>query len=112
MNKKTNANYEDNGLKHQLKHVLNEFCDDTTMHGYRNIRKESKNMVLRILWLCCVMSCSSYCFYSRFQIFQNFYSYPLNTKISVFNELPTRFPAFSFCNAKSLNMSNKLTILH
>ena len=110
MNVETNAMHHKPVLKRLLKNVLLEFCDDTTMHGYRNIGKESNHMVLRILWVCCVMACSTYCFYSCSQIFQNFYSYPSNTKISVIKEIPTLFPTFSFCNAKSLNMSNKLTI--
>ena len=97
------------GLKRLLKNVLLEFCDDTTIHGCKNIGKESNNMVLRILWVCCLLACSSYCFYSCSQIFQNFYSYPSTTKISVVQEIPTLFPAFSFCNAKSLNMSSNLT---
>ena len=110
MDTKTIASYKNSGLEHKLKHVIVEFCDDTTIHGYKNIGKESNHIILRIFWTCCLVACSTYCFYSCAQVFRDFYSYSSYTKISVVKEVPTAFPAFSFCSAKSLNMSNILTV--
>ena len=101
-------NYDEN-TKKTATTILLEFCDDSTIHGLRNISKKSNNTILRILWTMGWLGCFSYCIYLCYQLFTNFYSYPSFTKITTVNEIPTEFPMVTLCNGKLLNSSNPLT---
>ena len=93
----------------QIRGVLLECLSSTTFHGISNISKRNSHISLKIIWISCLLACSGYCCYYCSRIFLNYYSYPFTTKISIFHETPTDFPAISFCNTKLLNRSNPLT---
>ena len=89
--------------------IFMEFSDDTTVHGFKNMSKNSNHSILKILWLLCFLACFGYCTYSCYQLFTNFYSYPSFTKITTVSEIPTQFPMVTFCNVKILDSSNPTT---
>ena len=96
--------------ENSLLNVIIECFSDSTLHALPKITKPSNHKILKIIWVFCLVGCTAYCCYSCLTAFQNYYSYPTTTKLSIVQELPTQFPAISFCNLKLLNRSNPNTL--
>jgi hypothetical protein len=97
-------------IGNRIRDVFLEFCDDSTIHGPKNMAKSSNHIALRIFWAMCTAACTAYCIYSCVQIFQNYNSWPTTTKITLAKEIPTQFPKVSFCNLKSLDCGTNDTL--
>ena len=54
--------------------VFLEFCDDSTIHGPKNMGKSTSYVGLRIFWALCTTPSTIYCIYSCVQLFQTYYS--------------------------------------
>ena len=92
-----------------VSHVILQCFSDSTLHALPKLGKSYNHFILKIIWFICLVACSGYCFYSCVTTFQNYYTYPSSTKISIVEEIPTDFPTISFCNIKILNRSNPKT---
>jgi hypothetical protein len=97
-------------LSFLVKRVLLDCLTETTFHALPKISKKNNHLVMKIIWLCSLIACTIYCTINCVQQFQEYYSYPTSTMISTIEELPTQFPAISFCNVKLLNRSNTKTM--
>ena len=97
-------------LGNLLKNAVTEFCDETTVQGLPHIQKSSNHIALRIFWALCTLASAIYCIISCKNIFDNYYSRPTSTKISLVNEIPSQFPKVTFCNIKSLDCSKNETL--
>ena len=106
----TNREHTPGVLRSLIKEKFLAFSDDSTIHALRNIGKPSNHVIIKIVWILCFLTSGVYCFYSCAQTISNFYSYATTTKLSVVQEIPTLFPAISFCNLKSLDFTNSYTI--
>ena len=94
----------------RVKDVVSEFCDDSTIHGVKNIGKTENHICFRIFWALCTIASTIYCIISCKDIFENYYTRPTSTKISLVNEIPTQFPKVTFCNVNTLDKSNNETL--
>jgi hypothetical protein len=94
----------------RIRDVLLEFCDDSTIHGPKNMSKSTNHIALRIFWVLCTTASTIYCIYSCVQLFQTYYSWPTSTKITFAKEVPTQFPKVTFCNLKSLDCGKNETL--
>ena len=65
-----------------------------------------------MIWLGALVGFTGYSCFLCAQLLQNYFSYPTSTKTSIVKEIPTQFPKISFCNIKSLDSSNNLTITY
>ena len=92
-----------------VSNVVIQCFQDSTLHALPKLGKSYNNFILKIIWVLCLIACVGYCFYSCVTTFQNYYTYPSSTKITIIQELPTQFPAISLCNIKILNRSNPRT---
>lgn len=72
------------------------------MHGLPSVVRV-KGWFLKAIWLCCFIASLTYCVISIVKALKDFLDYP--TQISTYKvlEIPTKFPAVTFCNSKSLD---------
>jgi hypothetical protein len=91
-----------------IKESIFETCVDTSTHAMPNILKQSNNIVLKITWIFCLMGCTGYCTKLIIESIQQYLLYPSITSTSIVEDIPTQFPAVSFCNIKLVNSSTKL----
>ena len=96
-------------LRILLKETLKDSCMDTTTHAIPNILKERSHLIVKIIWILCFLASGIYCLVSIVQTFQNYFSYPSYVTIQIVQEIPSQFPAVSFCNMKTVNASNSYT---
>ena len=64
---------------------------------------------MKIIWLICFLGCFSYCIVSVVQTFQDYLKYPTVITTTYVQEIPTKFPAVTFCNIKNLDRSSVYT---
>jgi hypothetical protein len=98
-----------NSLIFLSKRVCLECLSDTTLHALPNINKSSNHFGLKVIWVISLLACGGYCLYSCIQAIENYYSFEYLTKIQLVQEIPSEFPAVTFCNLKLLNRSNSFT---
>jgi acid-sensing ion channel 5 len=91
-----------------IKESIFETCVDTSTHAIPNILKQSSHIVLKITWIFCLMGCTGYCIKLIIESIQLYLLYPSITSTSIVEDIPTQFPAVSFCNIKLVNSSTKL----
>lgn len=83
-------------LQKLMKDTLIEWCQDTTSHGCLNIVK-ANNILLRLIWIVCLLASIGFCFYMIFQTMASYVSNPIATSITIVNEIPAVFPTVSMC---------------
>ena len=88
-----------------LKQTVIGTCIDTTMHGIPNILKENSHIFLKVIWIICLLTCTGAGLATIIKSIQQYFSYPSYISTSIIEEIPTQFPAVSFCNMKSVNSS-------
>ena len=100
---------DETNLGRLFKKTLLEWAVESLIPGVPRIVNSKHSIPLRILWVLALLTSTSYCIFLCVQVYQNYFSWPSSTKISVIQEVPTNFPVISFCNMKLLNRSSNLT---
>ena len=88
-----------------IRESIFQTCLDTTTHAIPNILKQSSHIILKIIWTLCLLICIAFCLMFIIQSIQLYTSFSTYVAISDVEEVPTKFPAVSFCNMKSVNSS-------
>ena len=81
----------------KMQHKLEEYSQDTTMHGIRNIVK-TESLLIRIMWLICLIISTASCSYFIFLGLVNYLNFDIVTIIDTIYEHHSQFPTVSFCN--------------
>ena len=81
----------------KIKRALEEIGTSSTSHGLPNIIK-SEGVFFKLFWSFFLIISSTYCFYSIAKSINSYLDWEVVTKIDVITEIPTQFPAVTFCN--------------
>ena len=85
------------------KRVIDEFVKrNSSSHLISNLVR-SRNLFSKILFIVCFLISTAYCVYSIARITKSYYKYDTVTSLKIKHEIPTNFPAVSFCNLKAFN---------
>ena len=79
----------------KMQHKLEEYSQDTTMHGIRNIVK-TESLLIRIMWLICLIISTAACSYFIFLGLVNYLNFDIVTIIDTIYEHHSQFPTVSF----------------
>ena len=83
--------------------LINEFRErNSSSHLISNLMR-SRNIFFKMLFITCFLISTTYCVYTIARITENYYKYDTVTSLKVRQEIPTNFPAVSFCNLKPFN---------
>ena len=82
---------------------LYDCVNDTSLYGLPKSIKKNYHIVVRISWMMAFIGLSAYGIYGVVQLFQAYFSYPSYITTKLVQELPTQFPAVSFCNMKNID---------
>ena len=96
-------------LSRLAKDLLLHCISDTTIVGPPNLTKKNLHIGMKAVWLVCFLGCFSYCIVSVVQTFQDYLKYPTLITTTYVHEIPTKFPAVSFCNMKNPDRSSVYT---
>jgi hypothetical protein len=108
LNHPSNEN-RNSSLRKLVKSVLVDCITNTTVVGPPNIIKENLHFGMKVMWFICFLGFSSYCIVNVVQTFQDYLKYPTVVSTAYVHEIPTQFPAVSFCNMKSPDRSSIYT---
>ena len=100
---------KEEGIIKIMKKIIFDSITQSSLHGLPKITAQS-SLILQIIYTLCFFVCLGYCIVSCILITQKYRLYQSTTKISIVQEVPTNFPAISFCNSKLLNRTNPLTV--
>ena len=80
----------------------------TTFHGIQNIIK-TNSIIVKFLWIFCLIGSSLYCVFLIKESAVNYYDYEVVTSIKTIYEDKSQLPAISICSSNNyLNHSNIL----
>ena len=100
--KNKNISSSSSSLVASFKLIIIEGFLSTTTHALPNIFRTG-NIILKIIWLCCFLACGSYGISSMVKTIHDFLTYPSYIATEIVRENPTKFPAISICNLKTIN---------
>ena len=88
-----------------IKRVIENFGQNTTLHGVQGICKKSSHPAQRIVWL--VVLSAGLCLYGvvSFISISNYFKYESITKISTTSVGDLDFPAVTFCDQNTIPIS-------
>lgn len=86
------------GRKQKIKEIVVEWASGTTPHGLSNIFI-NENYFLKSIWLVCLFASIAYCLEQMVVTLETYYSYKVQTDLSIVDEAPTLFPAVFIENA-------------
>jgi hypothetical protein len=81
--------------------VAREWAEDSSIHGIGNISKNGK-LLVRILWLVCILIAVGYCAYVLSQNVIAFMEHGVNSQVSITRQSSIQFPVVTFCNKNIL----------
>lgn len=94
--------------KEETRKNLVDYFSQTTVHGFRYI-VEGRNILERLIWFVCIVSCFVYTFLTIWNAFSYWETHPVETTIDQvgvpIHELP--YPAITICDTKSLQMPQR-----
>jgi hypothetical protein len=83
--------------------IIIDYCFNASTHGLFGIAR-SESLRNRAFWSISFLGFTALMTYFVVTAIVNYFAYPTNIDISVVNEWPQYFPAFSLCNASPLRM--------
>lgn len=89
-------------IQAKFKDTFIEWCQSSTAHAIPNIAR-NKNKYIKIFWLICFLTSSSYCCYSLVESLLDFLEYKTSISTETFQEMPSIFPAVSICSLNSFD---------
>jgi hypothetical protein len=104
-NHETKKEQEDNfniKLYQKFEKSLINFLEYSTIGGLSEVGRR-KELYLRLFWMIVVFICSSYALVTFIEKFKVYYKYKVNLVFDRYQEMPTNFPAITFCNQNPFN---------
>lgn len=80
---------------------LREFCSETTAHGFGRLASSS-SAIERLIWLVCLLSALTYTFVQGFRLVSDYFSYPVDVKVTMKHTEDLEFPAIVVCNMNAM----------
>lgn len=80
---------------------LREFCSETTAHGFGRLASSS-SAIERLIWLVCLLSALTYTFVQGFRLVSDYFSYPVDVKVTMKHNEDLEFPAIVVCNMNAM----------
>lgn len=80
---------------------LREFCSETTAHGFGRLASSS-SAIERLIWLVCLVSALTYTFVQGFRLVSDYFSYPVDVKVTMKHTEDLEFPAIVVCNMNAM----------
>lgn len=80
---------------------LREFCSETTAHGFGRLASSS-SAIERLIWLVCLVSAVTYTFVQGFRLVSDYFSYPVDVKVTMKHNEDLEFPAIVVCNMNAM----------
>lgn len=97
------------GLAKQLPLLLEGYLGTSSFHGLSQISL-AKHLIRKLLWFILFVASASYCSYSLYDSFFNYFQYPVvtNTERITSNGDPIPFPAFTICQSSNKTVDQML----
>jgi hypothetical protein len=86
----------------KIKNYILDWCSYSTAHGISNLSRIKSRSVL-IVWLILYISSITFCIYGIINILIAFFHYHTLINMEFQTELPTDFPAVTFCNLNPID---------
>jgi hypothetical protein len=103
-----NHKYDGNvQLNYEISEKFYEWCEFNTTHGIPNLAR-NKSIPIRLLWICALLGCGSYCFYSILISIMSFLSYDVLVSIKMVASTPIDFPAVTVYFHKNIKFATEL----
>ena len=80
---------------------LQEFCSETTAHGFGRLASAS-SAIERLLWLVCLLAALTYTIVQGFDLVSEYFSYPVDVKVEMKHREDLEFPAIVICNMNAM----------
>jgi hypothetical protein len=96
--------------KDEIKEKFYEWCEYCTTHGIPNLAR-NKSKLIRAVWICAILACGSYCFYSIVVSIMSYLAYAVLINIKVTESTPIDFPAVTVIIAINLAAANPIAIV-
>ena len=81
----------------KIKKCLKKMCQTANAHGVPKIFN-SERVVIRLMWLICILICSSLCIWMLTKTVDSFFEYSAVTNIDIKPEMPSPFPSVRICS--------------
>jgi len=78
-----------------------EFCSETTAHGFGRLASASST-IERLLWLVCLLAALTYTIVQGFYLVSEYFSYPVEVKVEMKHREDLEFPAIVICNMNAM----------
>ena len=91
--------------------LLKHWFSTMNAYGIPKIFRSNTNIILKLMWLSCFIASCSYCVYLLVQLIQNYSGFPTNINQRIIQETPSEFPAVSFCNIKTVNITTNMSLI-
>ncbi len=85
-------------MKKELIKIFKRYATESYVHGLPKIFKSEKNLIVRSIWLTCIIASLGFCAFLLYTNIFDFLGYEVTTKIQIFNEIPKVFPRVVICN--------------
>ena len=89
----------------RLKQSVKETITSSTIHAIPNIFRTDL-IILKVMWFICFICASGGCLYLNVDAILNYLKHDVITQIRLVNEIPSEFPAITFCSLNSLTTQN------
>jgi hypothetical protein len=104
-NKNNNNNNNNNnryrGKRYIIKKRISEWSKSLTAHGLPNIFM-SKRVIIKVLWTLTLFASITYCIIEIYREIVKYFQYEYTTLIETVEDVPSLFPAITFCNINPL----------
>lgn len=80
---------------------LREFCSETTAHGFGRLASAS-SAIERLIWVVCLLAALTYTFFQGFRLVSEYFSYPVDVKVTMKRAEGLEFPAIVVCNMNAV----------
>lgn len=80
---------------------LQEFCSETTAHGFGRLASAS-SAIERLLWIVCLLAALTYTILQGLSLVSEYFSYPVDVKVEMKHFEDLEFPAIVICNINAM----------
>ena len=91
--------------KTEIREALKEIGLSSTSHGLPNILRANEKF-FKVMWTVLSLLSNAFCLYSIIQTVNSYLNREYITNIDIIQEIPTEFPAVSFCSTDVFQTKN------
>jgi hypothetical protein len=113
LNIEKSSKKEDKTVQHypnSFKGILTQWLSSLNAYGIPKIFRSNLNSFLKFIWICFFFVSFGYCLYLLVQLLKNYVTYSSYINTQIYQDIPAKFPAVSFCNLKTVNVSVNSTL--